>query len=229
MTTGVLLGVGLVVYGTALNLAPLPDRVYLTLNIGAGGIVAVIALEVAGVDAAALGLRTPTAAAVALSVVLVAVAVLAVGVVGAWARRSERVAALLDDQRVADLDTAEVVERAILRIPVGTAAFEELAFRGALLAVLMQVVSTPAAVVGSSVAFGLWHIAPTWQYLRMNDVRQRRGTIALAVVGTGVGGAVLCGLRLVTGGLLVPWVAHGALNVGSLVATHLHHVRASDP
>lgn len=223
MTTAVVLGVGLVVYGTALNLAPLRDRLYLTLNIGAGGIVAVTALEAAELDAAALGLGRPSGVTVALSVVLVGLAVVGVAAVRAWARRSGRVAALLDDRRVAGLDTAEVVERATLRIPVGTAAFEELAFRGALLAVLMQVVSTPAAIVGSSLAFGLWHVAPTWQYLRMNDVRQRLGPIALAVVGTGLGGAALCGLRLATGGLLVPWVAHGALNVGALVATHLQH------
>lgn len=222
MTAALALAAGLVVYGTVINLVDLSGRTYVALNVGAGAVVAAVTLDGMGVSPSQVGLDVPTVWAVAASVLVLAAAAVGVLVLVRWAHRSRRVAAMLDDGRLRGLSTADVVGQATLRIPVGTAAFEELAFRGALLAAFSTVLSTPAAVVASSVAFGLWHLAPTWRYLQANQVRHRVGPLLLGVGLTTLGGAALCVLRLVSGGLLLPWAVHTALNSGGLVAAHLH-------
>ena len=59
---------------------------------------------------------------------------------------------LLDDQRVAGLDRRQLAYQVLLRIPVGTVAWEEVAFRGVLQAALRRVMNEPGAtVVGSAV------------------------------------------------------------------------------
>lgn len=222
MTFPVVLALALVVYGTAINVAPVRNTVYVQLNVAAAAVVVLITSSVTGADLAAMGLDAPTAAAsVAASAVVVA-AVVAVPALVRLGRRSERIADLLADERVRDLGRSDVILRTTLHIPVGTAGFEEIAFRGALLAAFSTVLSTPAAVLASSAAFGLWHLAPTWRYLQVNRVRERLGPLVLAVVATTLAGVALCVLRLVSGGLLLPWAVHAAVNGGALAAAHLH-------
>ena len=46
----------------------------------------------------------------------------------------------------------------LARIPVGTAVFEEVAFRGVLPGLIARTTTEPAAVGLSSLLFGLWHV-----------------------------------------------------------------------
>lgn len=222
MTFPVVLAVALVVYGTAINVARVRDVVYVQLNIAAAAIVVVVTSSVADASLADIGLDPPTVPAVAAALAVVGAGAVAVPALVRLGRRSERVAVLLQDERVRHLDRAGVIAAATLRIPVGTAAFEEIAFRGALLAAFSTTLSTPAAVLASSTAFGLWHLAPTSRYLEANRVRERVRPLVVAVVATTLAGVGLCVLRLASGGLLLPWAVHATVNGGGLVAAHLH-------
>ena len=61
------------------------------------------------------------------------------------------------DERVAGMSAGQVAFAAAVRVPVGTALFEEMAFRGVLLAMLVRRFGTAWGVAGSSLAFGIWH------------------------------------------------------------------------
>jgi uncharacterized protein len=146
----------------------------------------------------------------------------AAAVVGAGLATASAVPALrpfLDDARVAD---ADVAYEALVRIPLGTVVLEEVAFRGVLLAVLARRWSTRGAVLGSSAVFGLWHVVPTLQALRVNEPDASAAVLAAGVAGgvavTAVGGVVFCLLRLRSGSVLAPVLAHVATNSFALVA-----------
>lgn len=132
---------------------------------------------------------------------------------------------LFHDQRVAGLSASDLAYEALLRIPLGTALFEELAFRGVLLALLLRVTSTVPAVAVSSALFGLWHILPTISGLRANELAESAaagiGAVGGAVVVTGIGGVLFCVLRLHTGSLIAPVLAHTATNSLAIVAAFL--------
>ena len=82
---------------------------------------------------------------------------------------------LLDDQRVAGLDRRQLAYQVLLRIPLGTVAWEETAFRGVLQAALRRVLAEPAATAVASAVFGIWHIRPTAEALAANRLAAARG------------------------------------------------------
>jgi CAAX protease family protein len=130
---------------------------------------------------------------------------------------------LLDDQRVAGLGRGELAYQVLVRIPVGTVVWEEVAFRGVLRAALRRVVGEPAATVAGSVVFGLWHVRPTVEALEVNGVAVGRGARVAAVCAVGAGtagaGALLSMLRERSGSLAAPVVLHLAANcVGPLAS-----------
>ncbi|MFA9432772.1 CPBP family intramembrane glutamic endopeptidase [Egicoccus sp. AB-alg2] len=175
-----------------------------------------------GYDAAELGLgraslrRGTVVGALAFAAVAVAVAL---GV--ALRDRLPIVDALLADQR-ADLAPSELVHQVLLRIPVGTAAFEEFAFRGFLLAVLLRHLDTRTAWLWAAAVFGLWHVPPTIVTLRMNGVAPASGEGLVAVAGavavTAVAGLGFTWLRRHGGHLVAPVLAHWATNATGLLA-----------
>jgi membrane protease YdiL (CAAX protease family) len=144
-----------------------------------------------GRDRVRAGLRLGAAAAAPV------VAVYGVGLLVPAARP------LLDDQRVAGLDGRQLAYQVLVRIPVGTVVWEEIAFRGVLQASLRRVLPEPwAGVVGVSV-FGLWHIRPT------------AGALAVNGLATGL----LSVLRERSGSLVAPVLLHLAANcTGALAA-----------
>ncbi|UOY02411.1 CPBP family intramembrane glutamic endopeptidase [Blastococcus sp. PRF04-17] len=134
---------------------------------------------------------------------------------------------LLRDARVAGLVGAEVASRALVRIPVGTVLWEEVAFRGVLLAALDRLLGPRTAVGASSALFGVWHIRPAAEGLRANGlVRGPVGTavaVGSACLGTAAAGVLFAELRRRSGSLVAPALLHGAANVLGLLAA----VRAS--
>lgn len=220
MTIPLALAVGLLGWSVLGNLV-LGDALYVTRGVV---LVAVLlwAGRRAGASWAALGLGgealRPGLRWGALAVLVVAAAV-TLGTL--LADHLSGVGLLLTDER-ADLPGAALAYNALWRVPVGTAVVEELAFRGVLLGLLLQAASPLRAVVVSSLAFGLWHVAATTVTLRINDVAvgslQGLGTVAGAVAVTTVAGAAFCALRLVSGGLLAPVLAHWATNALGLLA-----------
>jgi uncharacterized protein len=121
-----------------------------------------------------------------------------------------------------------VAGAALVVVLLGTVLPEELAFRGLLLALLRRSHGTRAATLVSSGLFGLWHILPSLGGGAANaavaDVvgGGTAGTVVRVVVTvcfTSLAGVVLCWLRLRSGSLLAPMLAHWTVNgLGVIVA-----------
>jgi membrane protease YdiL (CAAX protease family) len=130
-------------------------------------------------------------------------------------------AALLGDER-ADLQGAALAHASLVRIPIGTALFEEVLFRGVLLAVLLRRTTPSRAAFVSSAVFGLWHVAPTAVSLELNGVvassPEGIAAIAATVAVTTVAGLVFTWLRQRSGSLVAPVLAHWATNALGLLA-----------
>lgn len=125
---------------------------------------------------------------------------------------------LLGDDRFIGVDVSEMLFEVFARIPLATALPEELAFRGALLGLLMVSTSPKRAAIVSSVLFGLWHILPAIDALdtsTFDDGSGALGTfgaVSIQVVVTAVAGYGFCLLRLRAGHLIAPVLVHWALN-----------------
>jgi CAAX protease family protein len=204
----------------ARNLAEvaLPDAAYVPTNVAAG--VALVALaRRSGCSWDDLGLdRRHVGRGLAVGGAAAAAAVVAM-LVGAATPATQ---GLFDDARVpADAGGWERLYQTVIRIPVGTVAFEEVAFRGVLLALLRQRLSTTAAVAVDSALFGLWHIVPTLATARANGIVGvgRIGLVAGSVVATAIGGVGFCALRARGRHLLAPAMLHLGFNdAGYLLA-----------
>ena len=110
---------------------------------------------------------------------------------------------------------------ALLVIPLGTIIPEEFAFRGILWGLAHREWGRWAATFVSSTVFGFWHIAPALGGGSANeafDTLVGGGTLGLllrvagTVVLTGVAGVLFCELRVRSGSLFAPVLAHWAVN-----------------
>ncbi|WNV73663.1 type II CAAX prenyl endopeptidase Rce1 family protein [Geodermatophilus sp. DSM 44513] len=134
---------------------------------------------------------------------------------------------LLADGRVARLDGAELAVAALVRIPLGTVLWEEVAFRAVLLAALARLLPRAAAIGVSAAVFGLWHVRPTLGALAANDLADgpaaRAVAVLLACLATAAAGVLFAVLRERSGSLLAPALLHLATNtLGLLVAAAAH-------
>ena len=196
----------------------LPGAAYVPMNVAVATVLIVVARR-SGSSWEDLGLaRRHARRGLKLGAVVGSVAAVAM-VVGAAVPATR---AFFDDARVpADADGAERLYQTVLRIPIGTVAFEELAFRGVLLAVLCRRLSLTAAVAMNSALFGLWHIVPTLATARANEIDGlgRIGLVTGSVLATAVGGVVFCVLRVRGRHVVAPAMLHLAFNdVGYLLA-----------
>ena len=206
----------LAAYNNVLGVHPWHNRRYVRVNLCATG-TALAAAAASGLTPADLGLGRgrwlPGRPAVRLAGA-VAAGWLLIAVVPATRP-------LLGDKRITSLDARAVAYQALIRIPVGTALWEEVAFRGVLQAALRRVMPKPTAIAVTSCVFGVWHIRPTLQALRANGLAGTRGRavagVAAAVAGTTAGGVLFSWLRERSGGLAAPILVHVATNSGGLV------------
>lgn len=124
---------------------------------------------------------------------------------------------LLRDDR-ADVALASMLRTVLIVIPLGTALLEEIVFRGVLLAVIARRTTPWRAAVWSSIAFGLWHIAPTISTARGNDVTDSASALGVAALVVGMvvamtgAGLVFCWLRIRSRSLVAPFVLHAGVN-----------------
>lgn len=130
------------------------------------------------------------------------------------------------NESYASLRTALIA--ALVIIPLQTVLPEELAFRGVLHGTLARMGGTKLVFIGSSLLFGLWHIASSLNltasnagltaFLGSGTAAQWTG-VGAAVVATAAAGAGLTWLRHHTGSVIAPIGLHWALNaVGALAA-----------
>lgn len=154
-------------------------------------------------------------------------AVVAVGCGSALAVPAVR--PLLADARLAGTDGAEIAHQVLVRIPLGTVVWEEVAFRGVLLAALTRMVPPRAAIGVSAAVFGFWHVRPTLGAVAANDLAGGPVTRFLIVVlgcaVTAAAGWLFAWLRVRTGSLLAPVLLHLATNtLGTLTAAAAHRL-----
>lgn len=117
-----------------------------------------------------------------------------------------------------------------------TAVPEEFAFRGVLLGSAVRLWGPWRASLITSALFGLWHIAPTLHTMSGNaEVASASASIAgqvLVVLGsvavTFLAGLAFCWLRLRSGSLIAPVIAHVATNGLALTVAWVvvHHPRS---
>ncbi len=163
-------------------------------------------------DRLAAGLRLGGVSVVVVTVGVVVIAVLPMS------------RGFLDDDRFLDLSTTEAVYEVGFRIPVITALTEELLFRSVLLTVLLAGLSRRRAAVAGSVLFGLWHVLGTLGDLGGNEVSgsfagwEVAASVTGVVVFTAGSGAIFNWLRLRSGSLMAPWMAHAFTNGSMFVA-----------
>jgi uncharacterized protein len=148
----------------------------------------------------------------------------AVATVALLALAHPRTRALLRDERASVATGRAVWRRALLRFPVGTALFEEVAFRGVLPALFRQTHHPVPAEALTGVVFAAWHLIPTDRALAGNPLRlELPGARRILVIG---GGSVAAGAatiplgwaRRATGSLLAPWLIHSSFNSLSYLA-----------
>ncbi|WP_369133956.1 CPBP family intramembrane glutamic endopeptidase [Modestobacter sp. I12A-02662] len=137
---------------------------------------------------------------------------------------------LLADARVAGLGPRAVAHQVLVRIPLGTVLWEEVAFRGVLPAALARLGSVRAATATSAVVFGIWHVRPTRDALAANDLGdgpvQRTLGVLLGCLVTGAAGVLFGRLRARSGSLLAPALLHLAANtLGTGAAVVAHRLR----
>jgi membrane protease YdiL (CAAX protease family) len=222
-TTAALLA-GTVAWNVLQN-AALPRWTYTWLN--AAGAVGALALgRRLGLSGDELGtsrkaLRRGVAVGVAVAALVAAATAAAL-----WASPTR---ALFRDARAEGLGVPDVLYESLVRIPVGTAFFEEALFRGLLLGWFSRHHGRGRGLLWSSVLFGLWHVLPTWEAtalfqegaLRDAGTWQAAGAVAGGVALTSVAGAAFGVLRLRSGSLAAPVIVHAVANSSGFVAAWL--------
>ena len=128
----------------------------------------------------------------------------------------DSIGSLADPRGLGDLSTAELAYQTLVRIPIGTALCEEVAFRGVLFGVWAKGSGVRNALVGSTIAFGLWHVTPTFELMDGSGLFPSLPLLAVAVVvgvlASAVGGLFFAWLRLRTGSIYGPAVTHGLIS-----------------
>ena len=139
----------------------------------------------------------------------------------------------LDERAAADRYgglAAELARIAFVAVPA-----EELTYRSALLGLRLGCGGRPGAVAWSSLLFGLSHVLPTLstmsqtalgRHLAQRPLRQAAFVTGNVAV-TGLAGAVFAWLRLRSGSVAAPLLAHAALNSAALLAARIAYGRAA--
>jgi membrane protease YdiL (CAAX protease family) len=207
-----------------------PERVRpLVSAVAAAGLAA--AVRGTGVDARAIGCDPDDIPRGLLWGGVTAAAIVSVvGGLGAHPRAGAR----FRDARVSDASRREALWHLLVRIPLATALVEELTFRGVILGLGRRGGDARRALAVSSLAFGLWHVGAALHPERTaaagDVVGQHAATTAIAVggdvVATAIAGLGFGWLRLRSGSVVAPALAHAALNATAYAATRVRSTSA---
>lgn len=142
----------------------------------------------------------------------------------AAASAAPRLRPLFADERVRADSRREMAYESLARIPVGTAVFEEVAFRGVLPGLIARTTTEPVAVGLSSVLFGLWHVLPALDNHGGSGTADHLGrlpTAATTIALTAGAGLGFAWLRQRSGSLIAPVLTHAALNSAAYLAAQV--------
>lgn len=203
----------------------LDDAWHIPFNLGVLAVAILIARR-AGTTWTSMGLRRDRALR-GLAVGGAVIAVIAVGVAIAVAIPDTRDLFLQD--RLVDQSVAWLLFQALVRIPLATALYEEVLFRGIIFGMLVRRYTPLVAGLTSSLLFGLWHILPTIATDPLGDTDTTIigliVTLLGAVVGTAAAGVAFLWVRLYANSTVAPVLAHIGTNsvsmIGALVVIHV--------
>ena len=198
-------------------LAPRLARRHAALTAAGASAVALGAARAAGVSSAELGLGRNAAVRAAAAGAAVALPIAVAVVSGA---RHPATRGFFADARVLELTDREAVYELFVRIPVVTAATEELLFRSVLFALASEWLGVRRAAVYTSLVFGVWHVVPALHSHRHNPgaagaVDGMGGRVALVggtIAATAAAGLGLGMLRVRTKSVVAPIIVHAATN-----------------
>ena len=206
----------------------LDDAWHIPFNLGVLAVALLIARR-AGTTWTTMGLRNDRVRR-GVTVGGVVVGVIAVGVVIGIAVPATR--ELFRDERVIENSTSWVLFQAFVRVPLATALYEEVLFRGIVFGMLIRRRSPLVAGLMTSVLFGMWHILPTIETLDANpggDVFSGAIGLGVAVIGA-IAGTTIAGLgflwiRLYANSTYASVLAHiGTNSIAMLGALFVVHV-----
>ena len=219
---------GLVFYANIISNEVLDPAWHIPFHLGILGIALVIA-RAAGTTWTAMGLR-PDRAVRGLKVGAVVIGVIAAGIAIAIAIPQTR--ELFRDERIIDATIASSLFQALVRVPLATALYEELLFRGIVFGMLMHRLKPITAGILTSVLFGFWHILPTLDTIQTNPAGDAFSgfmgvTVAIfgSVLATGGAGLGFLLVRLYANSTWASVLMHIGTNsaaiLGSLFVIHL--------
>ncbi|MGI9642852.1 MAG: CPBP family intramembrane glutamic endopeptidase [Acidimicrobiia bacterium] len=203
----------------------LEDAWHIPFNLGVLAVALLIARR-AGTTWTSMGLRTDR---LKRGLIVGGSVILVIGVGVAVAVAIPQFRELFLQERLVDESAAWLLFQALIRIPLATALYEEVLFRGIVFGMLVRRYSPLKAALISSVLFGFWHILPTFVTDPLGDTDSTLIGIGITVVGT-VAGTMVAGLaflwvRLFANSTLAPVLAHIGTNsvsmLGALVVIHI--------
>jgi membrane protease YdiL (CAAX protease family) len=109
--------------------------------------------------------------------------------------------------------------KVLIAIPIGTVVIEEIAFRGVILGVLDRRLHPAWGIAATSIIFGLWHV-PDAAHLSGGGIAYVTAVGTFAA--TAVAGVAFALLRLRSGSLLAPAMAHIGTNSIAFAIAWLH-------
>jgi tRNA pseudouridine32 synthase/23S rRNA pseudouridine746 synthase len=205
----------LVLYGNLISLGPLDpheelDWAYTLGNLLLTAVILLWAIKVERLSLAEIGFTKANAfksaaigGAIAVLVSLPVIAYFAFPVV---------VDEPIDYDPVKDWSLASFLIYALVKQPLGTALFEETAFRGVLQAKMIGAFPLRQALMATALTFALWHIVINYRTVQETNVGDSPALAILAqagsLVGLFIGGLFMSLLRHYTRNLTAPIVFH---------------------
>lgn len=211
--------------GNILSNRVLPPAFYAPTNVVVAAIVLALALAVADVTSADIGLRRwRDGARWGFAVVAAGALMYGIALVVPASRD------LFYDARVYG-GPGRLAYETLIRIPLGTVLLEEVAFRGVLPALFAAGRSRLQAALCASVLFGFWHVLPAFGLNEVNPVFEgvlgdglagQLAVVPFAVLGTTLLGLWMCFLRFRSGSLLTTMIAHVGSNSGAYLVSWVY-------
>lgn len=219
--------VALALYANVISNEILGEFWHIPFQLGILAIALVIARR-AGTTWTSLGLRRDRLSRGA-KVGGVLIGIIAIGILVGVAVPATR--ELFRDEKIADASIGWVLFQALVRIPLATALYEEVLFRGIVFGMLVRRHTPLLAGIVTSLLFGFWHILPTLDTMNTNPAGDLfTGWIGIgiaivgSVIGTAVAGVGFLLVRLYANSTVAAVVAHIGTNsvamLGALAVIH---------
>jgi membrane protease YdiL (CAAX protease family) len=213
---------GLVFYANIISNEVLNKLWHIPFQLGILGIALFIA-RAAGTTWTAMGMRNDrlrSGARVGGTIVALVAIALLIGVAVPHTRE------LFRDDEIAEASVAWVLFHGLVRIPIATALYEEVLFRGIVFGMLMHRHRPLVAGILTSVLFGFWHILPTLDAIDTSPVGTMFSgpvgsvvVVAGSVLGTAVAGIGFLLVRLYANSTLAAVLVHiGTNSLGLLLS-----------